>query len=227
MQKFRILTGLRLDPVALVVRQCAARGIVEPRQQRLPDFVELLVVCRHVRIGADLFVARGLRTGAIEGRWHEGSVGHVGNRFLAVGKVAGGELPHIFAVGTFFVAPFGVPEHDAQRLALAAHFYRGRLGFGIGIGGLAGGLLRAPVFVRQHRAGQPRAGGGFYQRAHLAGSAAITAGAVYGAGVEGEPKRTSVRRRYGDAAECVDPFAGKSRMSKTSRDCIQCCGTLA
>ena len=69
-----------LYPVALVLGQRAPRRLVEPRQQRFPGAIELLVVFREIGIGANLLFALPFRPRAVEGGRNEGGVGLVGRQ---------------------------------------------------------------------------------------------------------------------------------------------------
>ncbi len=124
MQGFRILTGLRTNVAALVLDQRAPRRQIEPGQQRFPCTVQSLVVFGQIGIGANFFVARGLRTCAIEGRCDETGVSFLSRRDSRVGGPAGevacGELANKFATGQVAISRILAVDNDPKRLALTS-----------------------------------------------------------------------------------------------------------
>ena len=73
-------------------------------------------------------------------------------------------------------------------------------------------------FVRQHRAGQPRARAGLHQCDDLARAAIFAAEAVHGVRIEGEAVGAAVGRCHHDAAEGIHPFAGKACAAEAASD---------
>ena len=184
----------------------------------------LRVVVGQIRIGADLLVARCIRPRAVECRRDERRIGLVRRRHRvrsAVGEIARGDLPHIFAIGPLFVAPWLVADHDAQRLALSPHPDGRRFcGFGFpGLGGLPVVIGRLGI-PRQNAAAQPGARHRFHQCGRLAFPAAVAAGAVNRAGVDRQPI-AAVGRGHGYAAECVDPSPGDAGAAESLRDAFE------